>query len=32
MKSVTILHHHFIDKVAVATGIVSGLALYPQIQ
>jgi hypothetical protein len=24
-------HHHFIDKLAVVNGAVSGLALYPQI-
>jgi uncharacterized protein with PQ loop repeat len=24
-------HHHFIDKLAVLNGVVTGLALYPQI-
>jgi len=26
-----ILHHHIIDKLAIATGVASGLALYPQV-
>ncbi len=24
-------HHHLIDKIAIYTGIISGLALYPQV-
>lgn len=26
-----IVHHHFIDKLAFANGIISGIALYPQV-
>lgn len=25
------IHHHFVDKLALMAGIVSGLALYPQV-
>lgn len=26
-----VIHHHFIDKLAIGAGVLSGVALYPQV-